>query len=676
MKFSYTLLKKFVPRATNKNTAIRALTMHSCETEAVRGNTIDVSLPPNRYADMSSHVGVAREIAAALKLPLKIPKLVFDTPPGKKEKFARSFKVIIRDHTLCPRYSARVLHGIKLKVSPKWLQDVLKDCGLRPINNVVDVMNYVMLETGQPLHVFDAKKIAPRRNPTIIIRKAKKGEIITSIDGTKYTLPAGILLIADSSKPLAIAGVKGGRGSEVTAETKDIIIEAANFDPVSIYRTSRALSLATDASIRFSHGLHPALTYAALERATNLLCDIAHAKRGELFDSRSKPFPKHVLALNCEYISAFIGTTIESKTAITILERLGFTCRKHKNGTKLLVEVPLLRPDIVSHEDIAEEIARFLGYQKLRPVSPRVSLVPAVQDDSITLRERVGRVVSGFGFDEVKTHSFVAKEDIFIRNAALELENPASEELRYLRQSLISELKHALEHNVKFFDDIKMFEIGNVFSKKNERKHTEHASLGCIITGNGNESLFSLKGMAQALTQALGVGGIVFLPSPRDIDIPQNETFFGAGFFEKQSRLIVKVGAVPLGIIGLIPYGEDKKAAAIELNLSLLLREVRRERTFAPLPKYPAVLRDISVMVGRSVRIGTILQEISLANRKLIENVDLVDEYLDEKWGGKQSLTFRITFQPDSKTLTSDEIDREMKKIEKLLAKKLDATVR
>ncbi len=676
MKFSYPLIKKFVPRIKNKAQVIRALNSYTCEAVNFSENVIDVALPPNRYADMASHVGVAREVAASLKLPLKTPKLISETTKSKRTINASTFKVVIRDHALCPRYSAQMLHEIKLKPSPKWIQNVLKDCGVRPINNVVDVMNYVMLELGQPLHAFDADKLSPKGSPTIIVRRAKKGEKIVSIDGNHFTLHAGTLLIADPSKPLAIAGIKGGRGSEITEKTKNIIIEAANFDSVSIYRSSHSLSLVTDASLRFSHGLHPALTSIALERAVSLLCDDACARRGEVFDSRTKPFSKHMLAVDCEYLTKFIGSAVKPKIAVEILERLGFRTREQKKSPKLFVEVPLLRSDILTHEDIAEEIARFIGYQKIRSVSPNVSLVPATQDGIITLRERVGNVLRGFGIDEIKTHSFVSKEDILVRNKVLELENPPSDALRYLRPSLISGLVHAVEHNKKFFSKIKIFEIGNVFLQKKLHVHTEHVALCVAIIGKESDSLFELKGMVDALVRALGVSAIVFVPCAKDTNIPNSESFYGVDFLEKQSRLIVYVRKTPLGFIGFMSGSEHEHTAILELNLSLLLREVKGERTYTSLPRYPTVIRDISLLVSRSIRIGDVLQEISLSNKKLIENVDLVDEYVDESWGGKQSLTFRITFQALDRTLTNEEVDSEVKKIERVLVKKYTAKVR
>lgn len=676
MKFSYPLIKKFVPRIKSKAQVVHALTMYSCEAESLSGSTIDVSLPPNRYADMASHVGIAREVSAILKIPLKTPKLDFNISKIKKTKGIKELHVVVRDHKACPRYSAQVLEGITVKASPKWIQNVLSDCGIRSINNVVDVMNYVMVELGQPLHAFDADKLSPSGNPTITIRRAKKGEKITSIDDNRYTLDVGTLLIADSSKPLAIAGIKGGKGSEVTEKTKNIIIEAANFDPVGIYRSSRALSLVTDASLRFSHGLHSSLTSVAIERATELLVDIADAKKGEMFDSRTKPFGKHILAVDSEFVSSFIGVPIKPKVVIETLERLGFIVKKQKQLSRFLVEVPLFRTDILTHEDIVEEIVRFIGYQKIRSVAPHISLTPATEDSIITLRERAGQILQGLGIDEIRTHSFVTEDSILVRSKALELENPPSDVFKYLRQSLVPNVINSVAYNKKYFDTVKIFEIGNVFSKKSSTIHTEHVSICASVTGKGNESLFELKGMIEALMRALGISAIALTPCTRDTEIPNTESFLGAGLLQKPSRLSIYVRKTPLGFIGLAPYGDSDRVAVAELNLSLLLAEVTRNRIFTSLSKHPTVVRDISLLVSRSVRIGDVLQDISLINKKLIEDVDLVDEYIDPSWDGKQSLTFRITFQADDRTLTSEEVDKEMKKIERMLEKDYSSKVR
>ncbi len=385
MKFSYFLVKKLLPDLKNKKTLIEALNLFSFETEDSQGDTFEVTIPANRYSDAASHFGLVQEAAAILKLTSKIPKIKFELPKKLKTQ-DQYFSLEIKEEKLCPRYLGLYFENIKIKESPSWLQKVLKDCGLRPINNVVDIMNYVMLETGQPLHAFDYDKLSGRK---IIVRKAKIGEKITTLDGQSYYLNPEILVIADDQKPQALAGIKGGKEGEVTQKTSRIVVEIANFDSVAIYRASKKLNLTSDASSRFAHGLNPLLIDLAAQRVIKLLKDLVGARLISRYDFLTKLPSRKVLKLDIKELNQFIGFELSKKESEDILKRLGF-----KKIKKEFWEVPPLRQDIQNHQDLFEEIIRIYGYNRLLPKPPQVFLQPAKIDDLLVLKNKTRKIIA------------------------------------------------------------------------------------------------------------------------------------------------------------------------------------------------------------------------------------------------------------------------------------------
>ncbi len=343
MKFSFTLVKKLVPAVKNKQELIEKLNLHTFEVEDAKGDVFDVSIAPNRFSDAASHWGIAREISAILGSRLKLDASNFKLKNSGNA--GAPFDVIVKDKKLCPRYAAQYFENVRISSSPKWMQKILTDCGLRPINNIVDIMNYAMLETGQPLHAFDYDKISrmnadtetrsargsarnPRGNPResaiIIVRRAQKGEKITTLDDKTYNLSENILVIADPKRALAIAGIKGGKYAEVGKSTKRIIVEAANFEGVNIYKASKFLKLGTDASLRFSHNITSNLVSLGLNRAAELLKKVVNAKAGRIIDVNSVKPTRKIIKFDPERYERFIGVKIELPKIRSYLERLGF----------------------------------------------------------------------------------------------------------------------------------------------------------------------------------------------------------------------------------------------------------------------------------------------------------------------------------------------------------------
>jgi len=682
MKFSLPLLKKFVPGIKNKQQIVDALTMHAFEAADLGGDIIDVSIYPNRFSDAASHFGLARELSAILNLKLNLPKTKFQKPV----KSSKKFKILVEDKNLCPRYIGQYFENVKVGPSPKWMQNVLKSCGLRPINNIVDITNYVMLEIGEPMHAFDYDKCDLKSeihssitNKKIIIRRAKKGEKIVTLDEEKYDLDEETLVIADNRDPLVIAGIKGGKKAEIDKNTKRIILEAANFDSINIYKTSKRIGLSTDASLRFSHGISKELAILGINRASQLLKEIAGARAGDVIDITSGKKFKKVIRFDVLRFNKFIGTQIDSIKIINILKRLGFNIlldAKNKLTDSFLVEVPLIRTDIEIFEDLAEEVARIIGYDDLKSVSPHVTLKPSGFEDQIILKDKIRDVLTGLGLDEVCNYSFCAQPNMDLTRAnterprklasslyeseLVEIENPIAENQRYLRPSLIPLLEKNIFDNFRFFEEVKIFEIGKVFKKiqdskiKSQNLFKEWWSLGVAI-GHKNETkdlFFELKGILEELFKRIGLIDFTFGEKENIFEIYSNNE-----------------------IIGVLEKRENFSIA--EINLEKVLEFIEGEFEYQPLSKYPTVIRDVSVLVSKDIKIGDLMQEIQLVNLSLIKDVDLIDEYEGEKLElNKKSLTFRIIFQADDRTLTDKEVNEQMAKIYSILTSKFKAKIR
>lgn len=653
MKFSHSLLKKLLPKLPSGQKTAEILSRHSFEVESVKGDTLEIKLPANRYSDASSHAGIARELAAALGLNFRDPvKNIINAPSGKG-----LFGVRVEDRGLCRRYSGRLFKLKKVWTSPPWLKKILKSCGIQSINGVVDIMNYAMLVTGQPMHAFDADMVEGK----IIVREAKKGEKITTLDAKRIELPARTLLISDEKKLLAIAGIKGGKEAGVIAKTGRIIVEAANFDPTSIFKTSREIKLQTDASLRFAHDLSPALVQDGMDFATALLA-AAGADLLDGVDIYPKKAADKLIAFDVASYEKLTGERTDIKEAKKYFEALGFEF----SGKK--VRVPAWRADVSEFEDLAEELTRFLGYDRLASVPPNVAIRPVADDLEFSFSSRVKEFLSRAGLDEVYNSSFYgekevaeSKESFFGSDSpAVELENPIAENRKYLRRNLTPLLMKNAEWNSRFFQKIRIFELGKTFAYVGGSV-SEKLVLGIMAAGRKDkDGVLELKGHLSELLRSFGA------------------TDF---FFERAGGGLLKlmVDGADIGFIrqfSSVPGAKQWVAASAELDAGALSRMVSEEHEYKPLPKYPEVARDISVIIDRSLGIGDIVEEISLANEKLIEDVDLADEYWDEKFGPKQSLTFRIVFRSDERTLGDEEVNAEMAKIAERLERKFGAEIR
>ena len=709
MKFSFTLLKQLVPAIKNKKDLINKLNLHFFETEDAAGDVLDISIPPNRFSDAASHFGIGREIAAILGVKYK--EVGLPTCPPKLQR-RREIKVVVEDKKLCPRYTAQYFENIKIGPSPKWMQKILIDCGLRPINNVVDIMNYAMLETGQPLHAFDYDKLKTKNSKlkAIIVRRAKKGEKITTLEDKTYELNEDILVIADSKEPIAIAGIKGGKKAEVDKNTKRIIVESANFNGVNIYKSSKLLKLPTDASLRFSHNISPELTIFGINRVSQLLQEVIGAKAGPVIDVNFTKPRKRIIKFDLEKFNKFIGTNLDSKICQKYLERLGFKITRINADQKkdqrairgsladqrksaFLVEVPLLRQDIEIFEDLAEEVIRLYGYNRLKSIPPHIHLQLSGFEDQIVLKDKIKKVLAAAGLSEVYNYSFISESDLTFgsswKDEVIELENPISNQFKYLRPSLAPYLVKNINSNFRFFDEVRIFEIGKIFYRISEK-----LTLGIALASKKDKQVFfELKGIIEQLFKKVGLVSYL-MPEPGEGDWIK---VFTDNFLIPGEVLKIESDGETIGYLGRInkELVSNYEGVLVEIDLDALLKLVEEEHEYLPLPKYPSVMRDISILVDPLVRVGEIMQAIQQTDLKYIEDVDLIDEYdLQESekrprsrsfasLQGKKvesektrSLTFRIIFQAEDRTLTDKEINKEMERITKLLKTKFKAKIR
>jgi phenylalanyl-tRNA synthetase beta chain len=713
MKFSFTLLKKLVPAVKNKKDLINKLNLHFFEAEDAAGDVLDVSIPPNRFSDAASHFGIGREIAAILGVRYKEVLL-----PKYKEARLPKIKIVVEDKNLCPRYTAQYFENIKIGPSPKWMQKILIDCGLRPINNVVDIMNYAMLETGQPLHAFDYDKIT-----NIVVRRAKKGEKITTLEDKTYELNENILVIATSeslrqsassprqSAALAIAGIKGGKKAEVDKNTKRIVVEAANFNGVNIYKSSKTLKLSTDASLRFSHNISPELTIIGINRANKLLQEVIGAKTTRpVIDVNYTQPRKKIIKFNLEKFNKFIGTDLDIRTCQKYLQRLGFKITPIPRGldqralrrsladqpesatgprksalsphkSALLVEVPPLRRDIEIFEDLTEEIIRLYGFNRLKSISPHLHLHPSGFEDRIVLKDKIRKVLAAAGLSEVYNYSFISESDLTFgsgwKDEVIELENPISNQLKYLRPSLAPYLVKNINSNFRFFDEVRIFEIGKIFYRISEK-----LTLGIALASKKDKQVFfELKGIIEQLFKKVGLVSYL-MPEPGEEDWIK---VFTNNFLISGEILKIESDGETIGYLGRInkELVSNYEGVLVEIDLDALLKLVEEEHEYLPLPKYPSVMRDISILIAPTIRVAEIMQAIQEVDLKYIEDVDLIDEYdLQESEKRKveskktRSLTFRIIFQAEDRTLTDKEVNKEMEKITKMLKSKFRAIIR
>ena len=675
MKISYNWLQSFFDKKLPAPEKLAdLLTMHSFETEAVGkaedDYLLDIDILPNRAHDCASHLGVAQEISVLLKYPLKTVDYAKQIKKNK-ESAKDLIKVEIKDASLCPRYSARAVVEVKVGASPKWLKQRLRVCGLRPISNIVDIANYVMLETGQPLHAFDADKLEGKGKKTLVVRLAKKGEKITSLDDEKYDLDQDILVIADSKDPVCVAGIKGGRGPEIDGQTSKVILEAANFSPQVIRQGSRKIKLQTDASWRFERDLDPNLTEEAIDMAAYLIQEIAG---GKVLNGLVDVYPKKVnpkkIVLDTGQVKSLLGVNISNAEITNILKRLGFGIRLNKD--RIGVTIPTKRLDINIPEDLIEEIGRVYGLEKISSQLPKAVLVTPERNEDLIYQNKIKDILINLGFSEAYNYSLVGDReiDLYLKKPSLvKVANPISQTQKYMRPSLIMSLLSNVRENKKYFQGVRLFEVGKVFSLVKGKAEEKKRLAGVISLDQSGQAqeFYRIKGIIDSLLNKLSI-------SDRWYDDQIETDSLIPSFCHPERRAEIKIGNDCIGWLAeingsiLAKMDIESKVAAFELDFEKLVELVDEERSYQAPSKYPAVVRDIALLVDQGTKVVEVLNLINAAGGKLIQDIDLFDIYQGKGVPeDKKNLAFHIIYQSNDHTLTDKEVNGLQDKIIKAL---------
>ncbi|MDD2463892.1 MAG: phenylalanine--tRNA ligase subunit beta [Desulfobulbus sp.] len=645
----------------------------------MRDTMIEVDLTPNR-PDCASVRGIAREVVSFAGGPLQ-PLVPSVTPLTGKNV---DYQVVIDDAELCPRYTARKLTQIKIGPSPEWMQQRLTAVGMRPINNIVDITNYVMLESGQPLHAFDFETLIGKK---IVVRqpKATESEIIT-LDSNKRQLDPEMLLICDAERPVALAGVMGGLETEITEKSTTILLESACFNPVSIRRTARKLGIPSEASYRFERGVDPNLADKALERAVNLMVEYAGAEP-EADGLDIYPGKKELicLQLRIERLCRLLGMSLSREQVASYLESIEFIVRPLDEGT-LEVLVPSFRIDIEREIDLVEEVARLVGYNEIPTSQPFIRMDYPQRDALRSLRQETARLLTAQGFSEAINYSFVSVTHLNLcrlaendsRRKLTRLLNPLTEEQAVMRSMLLPGLLENIRRNINFQQpDIRLFEIGKTFIQEEEGVlPLERMYLCAVLCGQRYpqaESLhfsaqkgdfFDIKGLATNLLQVLrvdeGESGAMFQYLPEAVQpyCDPNQ----AVILSPQKTVVGSLGAVhPETLKG---FDIKQPVYFLEIDLEQLLSLEKTPKQFRSLPKYPTVKRDISLVVPDALPAGDLLMAIRRQSQKYLESAEIFDVYRGKPiQAGHKSVALGLTYRSATATLDDQTVDKVHQKI-------------
>ncbi|MCF6462096.1 phenylalanine--tRNA ligase subunit beta [Clostridium sp. Cult1] len=637
------------------------------------GEIIELEITPNR-PDCLSIIGMARETAATFDKKLKLPEIMIKDEVENINDYLKSIEV---DEELCDRYYARVIKDIKIKESPLWLQIHLMEAGIRPINNIVDITNFVMLEFGQPLHAFDLNKL---RNNKILVRRAEDGEKIKTIDGQERILTNKNLVITDGEAPIAIAGVMGGMDSEVTEETTTVLLESANFNGKSVRLTSKQLNLRTEASSRYEKGMDPNLCEMAAERVCQLVEQIGAGKviKGHI-DVYENVRREKTIKLRPEKANNLLGTELSVEEMVDYLERLELKTELNEN--EINVNIPTYRLDLNIEADLIEEVGRLHGFHNI-PIQPLVGvLTRGEMPYSRVVSDKASSILQGLGLNEVITYSFISPKvydkikiepDSKLRDY-IKLINPLGEDYSVMRTTLIPNMLDLLSRN--FSHGVKecfLFEIGNIFIPeelpiRELPKEEKTLSIGMY----GDVDFYDLKEVVVTLLERLGITDLEYSKEDKNPTFHPNRT---ANILLKREKIGV-LGEVHIDVLE--NYDMDTRVYVAQLNFDTIIREANLERKYRPLPKYPAILRDIAVVVDSNVLVGD-LEKIILENGKgLIEKVELFDVYEGKQIEeGKKSIAFSITFRSYERTLKDEEVNTVYQRLIEELEDSLDAKLR
>ncbi|WP_027358040.1 phenylalanine--tRNA ligase subunit beta [Desulforegula conservatrix] len=630
-------------------------------------HVFEIGLTPNR-ADCLSILGIAREVASIQKSKITKPELKISEAGGEAAGLAI---VVIENPELCPRYAAKIILGAKIAPSPAWLQDRLKSVGLKPINNVVDITNFVMLETGQPLHAFDYDNLAGKQ---IIVRTAKEGDEFTTLDSKKRKLEDGMLMICDGEKPVAIAGVMGGENSEISDSTVNILLESAYFNPASIRKTAKVLGLGTDASHRFERGIDPLGTLYAAERAATLIAELTGGRLTDgTIDVNPVKFAPKPISISATRTNRLLGTNFSPSMMADMLRSIEFETQIE--GDIIVAVPPSFRVDVTIPEDLMEEIARLSGYDNIPVTFPAIATADRTPASTFEFRMMIKRILTGLGFYEAINYSFISPKsydrlglsEIDSRRNSVEILNPLSEELAVMRTSLLPGIFDTMRKNISQQErNLRMFEVGKTFMPViNEKLPKETETLSIAWTGvrepntwhskSDSVDFYDIKGAAEAIFDNLRIRNVVF--EKPDLDL---YPYARPGYCTK-----ISIDGKEAGILGEInpavlkAYDIKQSALFMELNLDIVKQNYTSDRQYKQTPKYPSTSRDITLIIDKAISSAEIMEKIGSMKESLLETSWVCAVYegtpVPEE---KRSVSVRFVYRSAESTLEDDAVNK------------------
>ncbi len=724
MKISYNWLKELVdvgiaPRDLAAKLTMAGLAVDAVEEQGPNHNldyVMEFDLTSNR-PDCLSHLGIARETAALSGKPLRMPEAKI---AESQTKTGDVTSVEILNPDLCPRYTARVIKGVKIGPSPAWLVERLEAMGQRSLNNVADITNYVMLEMGQPLHAFDLHRL---RGERIVVRAAKPGERITTLDGEERELSSEMLVIADAERPVALAGIKGGEDSGITESTADVLLEAAYFTPWQVRATSKALGLSTEASYRFERGTDPQIVPAASDRASALIAEIAG---GEVFAGLIDVYPHGTYGTYGTYgthgsheshkshkshkshrthethgtqsgkrdwirfrrarYTAVTGLQIELSEAERILRSLGFTVEAEVETDSLRAMAPSWRVDVSIEEDLIEEVARIAGYDNVENTLPGSAGAGAYLE-SEDRRRAARQTLTALGYHEAITFSFVNEEtdaelSEYTPDLRLRLQNPIDETQSHMRTTLLGGLLRSLERNFNYGTrNVRLFEIGKVFLDAGDERPDEVEKIALVATGARNDAdwrsandridFYDVKGAVEVVAESLGLPALEFVPV-EDMSL-----------LHPGRAAVISLDGIQIGLVGQLhprvaaSFKFKQPVVVAELDFRELLNANRVEGRYSPLPKFPTVVRDLALLIGADVPYAEIERAIGELDIPELAGVRLFDLYAGKEMPqGKHSIALSLRYRAADRTLTDEQVNAMHERVVERLVKEFGAEVR
>ncbi len=679
MKISYKWLKEYVDIKLEAEKLAQELTMAGLEVTSIEkiGNDsiMEFEITPNR-PDWLSYIGIARETAAITGKKLKVnkPKL---TAYSLKLKAA----IEIKDKDLCPKYTARIIEGVNVGPSPKWLVEKLEKMNLRPVNNVVDITNFCLFESGQPLHAFDYDRLEDKK---IIVRRAKKDEKITTIDGDQRALSGNMLVIADGKRAVAVGGVMGSANSEVTSSTKTILLESAYFNPISVRRTSRKLGLVSESSYRFERSVDIDGVIPTSDRAVSLILELCGGKAGPITDAGAKKSTKKLVTVRPSKIKSVLGGDISNAFIKKTLINLGL---KVKAGSKdkLSVAIPGFRQDLKKEIDLIEEIARIYGYDKFSSTIP--AMVDQTQkknfdfdgcEERRLIKDTIKNTLVSLGLNEIITYSLISEKyleslDGINKQDIIHIKNPLSSEQEVMRPTLVPGSLNIISRNInRRLKDQKLFELGKVYLESGGEIECLAISLTGLASGfwlnRKKVDLFYLKGIIESLFERLGI---------RNYSINIEKAF------SREGKSVISIDSQGVGIMA----GASKKTLGsfdikqgvfiAQMAVRPLIKAAKLHKRFREITKFPSAARDLSIIVDETVLREKIASTIKKSGGALVKKVDFFDQYKGKQIPeGKKGLSYSIEYQAKDRTLTDNEVNKLHSEITSALKDQLGAQIR